>query len=146
MDLALVISAGIAVAGVVLTLVFLPASNAPKTTVQPVVDADGEAAGKPPHPQTIARPSGSRPARASAQRISPTAVRTASHENNHAIDLAELSHRDRDEIRQILGAPVCDPAPLPWRGGPVGRLAGLTASALRTTGGTLKLLARCLDP
>jgi MFS family permease len=44
MDLALAVSAGIAVAGVVLTLVFLPASNAPKKTVQPVMDRDGEAA------------------------------------------------------------------------------------------------------
>jgi len=35
MDLALVVSAGIAVAGVVLTVVFLPASNAQAKTVQP---------------------------------------------------------------------------------------------------------------
>lgn len=48
MDLALVVSAGIAVAGVVLTLVFLPASNAPKKTVQPGIDKDGEAAEKRP--------------------------------------------------------------------------------------------------
>jgi hypothetical protein len=46
MDLALLVSAGIALAGVVLTLVFLPASNAPKKTVQPVMDRDGEAAEK----------------------------------------------------------------------------------------------------
>ena len=44
MDLSLLVSAGIAVAGVVLTLVFLPASNAPKKTVQPGMDKDGEAA------------------------------------------------------------------------------------------------------
>jgi Na+/melibiose symporter-like transporter len=44
MDLALAVSAGIAVAGVVLTLVFLPASNAPEKTVQPGMDKDGEAA------------------------------------------------------------------------------------------------------
>ena len=44
MDLALVVSAGIAVAGVVLTLVFLPASNAPTKTVHPGMDKDGEAA------------------------------------------------------------------------------------------------------
>jgi Domain of unknown function (DUF4209) len=75
----------------------------------------------------------------------PSAVRTASHENDHAIDLAELPHRDRDEIRQILSAPVRDPVPLPWRGGPVGRLAGLTAPALRTTASALNLLARRLD-
>jgi EmrB/QacA subfamily drug resistance transporter len=48
MDLALVVSAGIAVAGVVLTLVFLPASNAPKQTVLPGLDKDGEAAEKRP--------------------------------------------------------------------------------------------------
>ena len=41
MDLALVVSAGIAVAGVVLTLVFLPALNVPKQTVQPGMDKDG---------------------------------------------------------------------------------------------------------
>jgi len=48
MDLALLVSAGIAVAGVVLTLVFLPASNAPKKTVQPGMDKDGEAAERRP--------------------------------------------------------------------------------------------------
>ena len=48
MDLALAVSAGIAVAGAVLTLVFLPASNAPKKTVQPGMDKDGEAAEKRP--------------------------------------------------------------------------------------------------
>jgi DHA2 family multidrug resistance protein-like MFS transporter len=44
MDLALVVSAGIAAVGVVLTVIFLPASNAPKKTVQPGVDKDGEVA------------------------------------------------------------------------------------------------------
>jgi hypothetical protein len=34
MDLALLVSAGIAVAGVVLSLVFLPASNAPRAATQ----------------------------------------------------------------------------------------------------------------
>jgi hypothetical protein len=34
MDLALLVSAGIAVAGAVLTLIFLPASNAPRTAPQ----------------------------------------------------------------------------------------------------------------
>ncbi len=48
MDMALLVSAGIALAGVVLTLVFLPASNAAKKTVQPVLDTDGEAVGKQP--------------------------------------------------------------------------------------------------
>ena len=48
MDLALVVSAGIAVAGVVLTVVFLPASNAPEKTVQPGTGKDGEAAGTLP--------------------------------------------------------------------------------------------------
>ena len=48
MDLALVVSAGIAVVGVVLTLVFLPASNAPEETVPPGPGPDGEAAGKQP--------------------------------------------------------------------------------------------------
>jgi MFS transporter, DHA2 family, multidrug resistance protein len=48
MDLALAVSAGIAVVGVVLTLVFLPASNAPTKTVQPGMDKDGEIAGKQP--------------------------------------------------------------------------------------------------
>ncbi len=44
MDLALIVSAGIAEAGVVLTVVFLPASNAPAKTVQPGTGQDGEAA------------------------------------------------------------------------------------------------------
>jgi hypothetical protein len=44
MDMALVVSTGIALAGVILTLVFLPASNAPRKTVQPGMDKDGEAA------------------------------------------------------------------------------------------------------
>jgi DHA2 family multidrug resistance protein-like MFS transporter len=48
MDMALLVSAGIALAGVVLTLVFLPASNAPKKTVQSVLGTAGEAAGKQP--------------------------------------------------------------------------------------------------
>ena len=48
MDLALLVSAGIALAGVVLTVVFLPASNAPKKPVQPVPGTAGEAAGKQP--------------------------------------------------------------------------------------------------
>ncbi|HEX2820447.1 MAG TPA: MFS transporter [Streptosporangiaceae bacterium] len=48
MDLSLAVSAGIAVAGVVLTLVFLPASNAPEKTVQPGTGQDGEAAVKRP--------------------------------------------------------------------------------------------------
>jgi hypothetical protein len=48
MDLALAVSAGIALAGVVLTLVFLPASNAPKKMVQPGMDNDGEAAVEQP--------------------------------------------------------------------------------------------------
>ncbi len=48
MDMALLVSAGIALAGVVLTLLFLPASNAPAMPAQPVIDAGGEAAGKRP--------------------------------------------------------------------------------------------------
>ena len=48
MDLSLLVSAGIAVAGVILTLVFLPASNAAKKTVQPDTGKDGEADEKRP--------------------------------------------------------------------------------------------------
>jgi EmrB/QacA subfamily drug resistance transporter len=48
MDMALLVSAGIALAGVVLTLLFLPASNTPSKTVQPVMDTDSKAAGKQP--------------------------------------------------------------------------------------------------
>ena len=48
MDMALLVSAGIALAGVVLTLLFLPASNAPEKTVQPITDTDGAAVGKQP--------------------------------------------------------------------------------------------------
>ena len=76
----------------------------------------------------------------------PSAARAASRENDHAADLAELPHRDRDEILQTLSVPVRDPVPLPWRGGPVGRLAGLTASTLRTAASSLNLLAKRLDP
>jgi hypothetical protein len=76
----------------------------------------------------------------------PSAARAASRENDHAADLAELPHRDRDEILQILTVPVRDPNPLPWRGGPVGRIAGLTASTLRTAASSLNLLAKRLDP
>jgi len=76
----------------------------------------------------------------------PSAARAASRENDHAVDLADLPHRDRDEILQILSMPVRDPVPLPWRGGSVGRLAGLTASTLRTAASSLNLLARRLDP
>jgi hypothetical protein len=46
--MALVVSAGIALAGTVLTLVFLPASNAPAETVEPGMDTDDEAAGNLP--------------------------------------------------------------------------------------------------
>jgi len=73
-------------------------------------------------------------------------VSAASRENDHEADLAELPRRDRDDILQTLSAPVRDPVPMPWRGGIVGRLAGLTASTLRTTAGSLNLLARRLDP
>jgi Na+/melibiose symporter-like transporter len=48
MDLSLAVSAGIAVAGVVLTVIFLPASNAPNKTVQPGPGKGGEAAEKRP--------------------------------------------------------------------------------------------------
>jgi hypothetical protein len=44
MDLALLVSGGIAVAGIVLTLIFLPAANAPENTVQPGMDKDDEGA------------------------------------------------------------------------------------------------------
>jgi MFS transporter, DHA2 family, multidrug resistance protein len=47
MDLALAVSAGIAVVGVVLTVVFLPASNATKKAAEPGLDTDSEAAGTP---------------------------------------------------------------------------------------------------
>ena len=76
----------------------------------------------------------------------PSATRATSRENDHAADLAELPHRDRDEILQTLSMPVRDPVPLPWRGGPAGRLAGLTASTLRSAATSLNLLARRLDP
>jgi Na+/melibiose symporter-like transporter len=48
MDLALIVSAGIAMAGIVLTLIFLPASNAPKKTVQLGIGKDGEPAERRP--------------------------------------------------------------------------------------------------
>jgi DHA2 family multidrug resistance protein-like MFS transporter len=48
MDLALIVSAGIAMVGIVLTLVFLPASNAPQKTVQLGIGKDGEPAERRP--------------------------------------------------------------------------------------------------
>ena len=48
MDLSLVVSAGVAVVGLILAAVFLPASNAAKKTVQPDTGKDGEAAEKRP--------------------------------------------------------------------------------------------------
>jgi hypothetical protein len=48
MDTALLVSAGIALAGLVLTLLFLPASNASGDTAQPVMHTDGQVAGKQP--------------------------------------------------------------------------------------------------
>jgi MFS transporter, DHA2 family, multidrug resistance protein len=54
MDLALVVSAGIAVVGVVLTVIFLPASNAGELTVPPDSGPDGEASGTRPAAATQA--------------------------------------------------------------------------------------------
>jgi DHA2 family multidrug resistance protein-like MFS transporter len=50
MDLALFVSAGIALAGAVLTVVFLPRTNALQDPVQQGVDLDGEVAGDKPAP------------------------------------------------------------------------------------------------
>jgi len=55
MDLALAVSAGIAVVGVVLTVVFLPASNATEKAVPPGPAPDGEAVGTRPAAASRAR-------------------------------------------------------------------------------------------
>ena len=44
MDLALLVSAAIALAGVVLTLLFLPRANTPKPAVQPLPDMEAAVA------------------------------------------------------------------------------------------------------
>ena len=75
----------------------------------------------------------------------PSAASAVSRENDHAVDLAELPHRDRDDILLTLSC-LSQPVPLPWRGGPVGRLTGLTAATLRTAASSLNLLAKRLDP
>jgi hypothetical protein len=75
-----------------------------------------------------------------------SAVSATRRENDHAADLAGLPQRDREDVLQALTVPVRDPVPMPWQGGIEGRLAGLTASTLRTTAGFLNLLARRLDP
>jgi hypothetical protein len=48
MDLALLVSAGIALAGVVLTALFLPQTNASKTPLKPGMDTEGEGAASRP--------------------------------------------------------------------------------------------------
>jgi hypothetical protein len=61
-------------------------------------------------------------------------------------DLAPLPHRDRDDILGLLSHPVPSPVPAPWREGPAGRAAGITATALRATANVLQLVARRLEP
>jgi hypothetical protein len=48
MDMALVVSGGVAVAGVVLTVVFLPQTNAAKKPLTPGVATEGEGVGDRP--------------------------------------------------------------------------------------------------
>ena len=76
----------------------------------------------------------------------PSAASAADHEDDNAVDLAELPHRDRDEILQLLSMPVRDPVPLPSRDGPAGPLTGITASVLRTVASSMNQIARRLDP
>jgi hypothetical protein len=76
----------------------------------------------------------------------PSAASSADGRDDNAVDLAALPGRDRDDILLALGMPVHDPVDLPGRGGSAGRLAGLSASALRVTATTLRLLASRLDP
>jgi MFS transporter, DHA2 family, multidrug resistance protein len=45
MDMALVVSAGVALAGAVLTLLFLPGKVAPRTTMKPGGDKEGDVVG-----------------------------------------------------------------------------------------------------
>jgi hypothetical protein len=53
MDMALLVSTGVAVAGVVLTVVFLPQTNASKTPLTPGMDTEGE--GVPDQPVTTGK-------------------------------------------------------------------------------------------
>lgn len=61
-------------------------------------------------------------------------------------DLVPLHGRDRDDVLGLLSRPVPTPVPVPWRDGPVGRIVGVTATALRATASMLQLVARRLEP
>jgi hypothetical protein len=74
----------------------------------------------------------------------PSAARVAVADQ--PADLAPLPHRDRDDILGLLSHPVPCPVPSPWRDGPAGRAAGITATALRATACVLQLAARRMEP
>lgn len=76
----------------------------------------------------------------------PSAVRWATDQDHDLVDLAELPERDRDDILALLAAPIGCPAASPVRDGLVGRVTGITASALRGSAAVLQFIARRLEP
>lgn len=74
----------------------------------------------------------------------PSAARVAA--GDQPADLSPLPQRGRDDILEILRHPVASPVPGPWRDGPAGRAAGITATALRATANVLQFAARRLEP
>ena len=76
----------------------------------------------------------------------PSALAAAVRPEGGAIDLAELTGRDRDEIMLALGRPVRDPVPFPGRKDNVGRLAALSASTLRLAATVFRRVAGHLEP
>ena len=76
----------------------------------------------------------------------PSAASSAVRREDDAVDLAQLTGRDRDDILLTLSRPVRDPVPFPGREGSAGRLAALSASTLRVTAAALRLVARHLEP
>lgn len=76
----------------------------------------------------------------------PSAARAAGHPRDAAVDLAELSRRDRDDILGFLLTPVPDPVPSPGLSGPLGRATVIAATGLRLAAGAFQGIARRLDP
>lgn len=76
----------------------------------------------------------------------PSATRIAGNAGDSAVDLAELSPRDRDDILGLLRAPVPDPVPAPGLNGRLGRATVIAASGLRLAADAFQGIARRLDP
>ena len=75
----------------------------------------------------------------------PSATRIG-NAGDSAIDLAELSLRDRDDILMLLRTPVPDPVSAPGLNGRLGRATVIAASGLRLAADAFRGIARRLDP